>query len=378
MRIVFTGGGSGGHFYPIVAIAEAVRDLARERTLLEPTLYFFGPNAHDERALYDLDVHIVKTPSGKLRRYFSFLNITDVIAMLYGIIKTLFVMYQVYPDVVFSKGGYGAMPSLIAARILNIPVVVHESDAVPGRATLFAAPFAKRIAVAFDDAAMRLPEAERAKTALTGNPVRKDVAQPSKSGAHEFLDLEHTVPVVFIMGGSQGAEALNEAVLSALPELIQRYQIIHQTGEAHIKSIEQTASVVLDKNEKRYRYHPYAYLNPLALRMAAGVSELVISRAGAGAIAEIAAWGIASIMVPLPTAAQDHQRYNAFAYARAGGCIVLEQQNLTPHLLVAEIDRLFTNPKGRADLADAAKRYARPDAARTIGNQLIDIALEHA
>jgi UDP-N-acetylglucosamine--N-acetylmuramyl-(pentapeptide) pyrophosphoryl-undecaprenol N-acetylglucosamine transferase len=111
--------------------------------------------------------------------------------------------------------------------------------------------------------------------------------------------------------------------------------------------------------------------------MAAGAADVVISRAGSGNIYEIASWGIASIIVPLPSAAQDHQRYNAFSYARSGACVVLEQNNLTPHLLVAEIDRLFTNPKGRNDMAEAAKKFSRPDAALVLAQGLLDIALEH-
>lgn len=377
MRIVLTGGGSGGHFYPIVAVAEAIRDLVKEQKLLEPELYFFGPDRYDERALFDNDVRFIKTPAGKMRRYFSLLNITDAIKTFFGVLKTIWVMYQLYPDVIFSKGGFGAAPTLIAARILRIPVLVHDSDAIPGRATLFAAPFAKHIAISFDEALQYFPESVRAKVALTGNPVRRDVRTPAKDGSREFLDLEDQVPTILILGGSQGAMAINDTVLAALPDLVQHYQVIHQTGEVNFKVVSETSAVVLEKNEKRYRYKPYAYLTPLALKMAAGAADVVVSRAGSGGIYEIASWGIASIIVPLPTAAQDHQRYNAFSYARSGACVVLEQNNLTPHLLVAEIDRLFTNPKGRNDMAEAAKKFARPDAAQVLAQGLLDIALEH-
>lgn len=378
MRIVLTGGGSGGHFYPIVAVAEAIRDIVKERKLLEPELYFFGPTVFDERALFDNDVRFIQTPAGKMRRYFSVLNYTDQIKTFIGIVKTVWVMYQLYPDVIFSKGGFGAAPTLVAARLLRIPVVVHDSDAVPGRATLYAAPFAERIAVSFDEATARLPETVRPKAALTGNPVRKELLTPAKEGAKDFLELEDAVPVLLILGGSQGAEALNDTVLAALPDLVQHYQVIHQTGEQNFTQVSQTAGVVLDKNERRYRYKPYGYLTPLALKMAAGATDLVVSRAGSGGIFEIAAWGKASIIIPLPGSAQDHQRENAYAYAHAGACVVLEQANLTPHLLVSEIDRLFTNPKGRNDMAEAATKFAKPDAARTVAEGLLDIALEHA
>ena len=377
MRIVLTGGGTGGHFYPIIAVAEALREVVKEKRLLEPELYFLGPSVFDERALFDNDVRFIQTPAGKVRRYFSLLNITDAIKTAVGILKTVWVLYQLYPDVVFSKGGYGAAPTLVAAKLLHIPVIAHDSDAVPGRGTLYAAPFARRIAISFDSARSYFPEKVQERIALTGNPIRKDVLTPAKDGAHEFLGVEEAVPVILILGGSQGAESINDVVLQALPELVQRYQVVHQTGEAHFKELSETASVVLAKNEKRYRYKPYPYLTPLALKMAAGAADLVLSRAGAGGIFEIASWGVASIMVPIPEEISRDQRSNAFAYAHAGACVVLEQQNLTPHVLIAEIDRLFTNPKARNDMAEAAKKFSKPDAARVIADGILEIALQH-
>jgi UDP-N-acetylglucosamine--N-acetylmuramyl-(pentapeptide) pyrophosphoryl-undecaprenol N-acetylglucosamine transferase len=377
MRIVFTGGGTGGHFYPIIAVAEAIHDLVIEKKLLEPQLYFFGPNVFDERALFDNEIQFVQTPAGKMRRYFSILNYTDTIKTAYGTLKTLWKLYQLYPDVIFSKGGYGAAPTLFAARILNIPVIAHESDAIPGKGTLYAAQFAKKIAIAYDEALPHFPPSVRSKVALTGNPIRKDAENPAKEGAQEFLDLERNVPVILVLGGSLGAEAINDCILGALPELVNGYQIIHQTGPKLYDSVLGTSKVVLDKNEKRYRYKPFPYLSTLALKMSAGACDIVISRAGSGSIAEIASWGKASILIPIPEEISRDQRSNAFAFARAGACIVLEQANLAPHLLISEIDRLFTNPKGRNDMAEAAKRFSKPGAARLLAEELLNITLDH-
>ena len=152
MKIVFTGGGTGGHFYPIIAIVEAIHARVREKRLLEPTIYFYGPAQFDERALYENGITFVKTPAGKIRRYFSILNFFDFFKTLWGIGQTLLSLYRLYPDIVFSKGGYGSMPTLVSARLLKIPVIVHDSDAVPGRSTLYGARFAKKIAVSFDEA----------------------------------------------------------------------------------------------------------------------------------------------------------------------------------------------------------------------------------
>lgn len=377
MKIAFTGGGTGGHFYPIVAVAEALRDIVKEKKLLEPELYFFGPSVFDERALYENDLTFVKTPAGKMRTYFSVLNYLDVFKTAWGILKTLFTVYQIFPDVIFSKGGYGSVPTLVSARILGIPVIAHDSDAIPGRATMMASRFAKKIALSYDEAIQYFPDTLKPKIAVVGNPVRKEVLDPARDGAQEFLDLEPNVPVILIVGGSLGAEKINDTVLQALPELVSHYQVIHQTGQAHITEVGQTARVILDKNEKRYRYKPYGYLSSLALRMAAGASDLVVSRAGSGSIAEIASWGRASITLPIPETVSRDQRANAFAFARTGATTVIEQNNLTPHVLLAEIERLFTNPKARTDMADAAKKFARRDAAQVLAKALIEMALAH-
>ncbi len=377
MKIVFTGGGTGGHFYPIIAVAEAIHSLEKERKLLEPEMYFFGPDVFDERALYENGITFVKTPAGKMRKYFSPLNFFDAFQTAYGVIQTIFTLYRVFPDVVFSKGGYGSIPTVLAAKFLRIPVIAHDSDSVPGRATLLAAPFAEKIAISYADALQYFPDKLKPKVALTGNPVRKDLVSPAREGAAEFMELEKNVPVILILGGSLGAEALNNTVLEALPDLVAHYQVIHQTGQSHFESVSQTARIALEKNEKRYRYKPYGYLNPLAMKMAAGAADVVVSRAGSGAIAEIASWGKASILIPIPEEVSRDQRSNAFAYAHAGAAMILEQGNLTPHLLVAEIERLFTNPKARVDLAEAAAKFAKKDAAKVIANALIDTAVAH-
>lgn len=377
MKIVFTGGGTGGHFYPIIAIAEALKDAIKERKILEPELFFFGPSAFDDRALFEYGITFKQTPAGKMRRYFSFLNLIDSIKTVLGIIKTGFSLYELYPDVVFSKGGYGSVPTLIAARFLKIPVVLHDSDAVPGRATLMAAPYAKRIGISYAEALEYIPKEYQDKVALVGNPVRQELLEPAREGARQFLELEDNVPVILVLGGSLGAEALNDVVLSALPDLVKNYQVVHQTGQKHIAGVTETARVILERNERRYRYKAFGYLSSLAMKMAAGAADVVVSRAGSGAIAEVSSWGKASIIVPIPESVSRDQRANAFAYARTGACTVLEQGNLSPHLLVAEIDRLFKNPKARTDMAEAAKRFAHPDAARKLADAILDTALEH-
>ena len=373
MKILFTGGGSGGHFYPIIAVAEAINDLVRERKLLEPEMIYAAPEPYDREMLIANGVKFVPTSAGKIRNYFSVLNFFDYFKTVWGVLRSVLRIFFLYPDVVFGKGGYASFPTLLAAKLFKIPVVIHESDSVPGKVNKWAGTFAKKIAVSFPEAAGYFP---KDKVAYTGNPIRKSILVPARDGAFEFFKLSKELPVIYITGGSQGAQALNESLLAALPQLLEKYQIIHQTGDDNLADISNRAKVVMGDNLNLARYHPVGYVNDLATRMAAGAASLVISRAGS-TIFEIASWGLPSILIPLPTAAGDHQTKNAYTYARAGACVVIEQNNLTPGLLVSEVERILSHEPIKHAMSNAARAFARADAASLIAAALLDIAISH-
>src|SRR3989344_2601531 len=142
MKILFSGGGTGGHFYPIIAISEAIYEKSKEKKILVPKLYFMSPTRYNPKALFDNDIQYVHVPAGKIRKYFSLLNITDFFKIIYGSFSAIIKMFQIYPNVVFGKGGYASFPALLAARILRIPVVIHESDSIPGKVNTWAGKFA--------------------------------------------------------------------------------------------------------------------------------------------------------------------------------------------------------------------------------------------
>lgn len=373
MKILFTGGASGGHFYPIIAVAEAMHDLVREKKLLEPFLYFAANDPYDRELLVENAIEYVPTAAGKVRNYFSVLNFFDYFKTAWGVARALWRVFFLYPDVVFGKGGYDSFPTLLAARILRIPVVIHESDAIPGRVNKWAGKFAVKVALSYPEAAEYFP---KDKVAFTGNPIRKAALLPAREGMFEFLKLDPTIPLIFVTGGSQGSSALNEAILSALPQLVEKYQIVHQTGEKNIEEVMGRAKVALAKSSYAERYKPYDYLNSLAVRMTAGAAKLVVSRAGS-TIFEIAVWGVPSILVPIPEPISHDQTKNAFAYARTGATVVIEQNNLTPGLLVSEVSRILDNPDIAHTMSTAARGFARVDAARTIAGALLDIAVSH-
>ncbi len=373
MKILLTGGGSGGHFYPIVAVAQSIRKIAKEQKLADVELYYMAPQPYDRQVLYDLGITYVKESAGKSRRYFSVLNIIDLFRTAIGVIKALWSVFMIYPDVVFGKGGYVSFPPLFAAKFYRIPVVIHESDSVPGRLNQWAGKFARKVAVSYSQAAEFFP---KEKVAHTGNPIRQELIGLSRDGAHALLKLDPSVPTVLILGGSQGALILNDNILDALPQLLEKYNVIHQTGKNNIVSVQDMSRVVLDKSAHKERYKAVDTLDTPTMRAAAGIADLIVSRAGS-TIFEIAVWGIPSILIPITDTNGDHQRKNAYSYARTGAAIIVEEANLTAHILFAEIERLMTNKEELEKMKLATKSFARTDAADVIARELIAIGLEH-
>lgn len=379
MRIILTGGGTAGHFYPLIAVADALYEQAREVKLLsDPELHYLAPEPYDQESLdrYDITFHSVQ--AGKSRTYFSILNLLDWFKTGFGILKAIWTVFMIYPDVIFAKGGYVSFPVLVAARIFFIPVIIHESDSVPGRVNAWAGSFASKIAVAFPEASQYFPEE---KVAYTGNPIRPEIANPSDAGAREFLEMSEDIPVIFILGGSQGSKAINSVILESLPRLLEDYYVIHQVGEKNIEGVKETTDFFFSelsrqKQALQRRYKPFGFLDDNALRMASGAADIVISRAGS-TIFEIAAWSIPSILIPLDIAHADHQRKNAYAYASSGAAVVIDQSNLSDDILLSEIDEIMNNSEIYEDMARSAAGFARLDAATLIANEILHVGKTH-
>jgi len=374
MKILLTGGGTGGHFYPLIAIAEKLVELGDKNKIVDLKLYYMSDSPYDKRMLYENGITFVLIPAGKMRVYSSIKNFFDIFKTATGAFFGLMSMFFIYPDVVISKGGYSAFPAVFAAKLLRIPVIVHESDSYPGRMNLWTSKFAKRVAVSWPEAGEYMP---KDKTALTGQPIRKAILHGSPEGAYEFFKFNPALPTILVIGGSQGAEKINNIIIEILPELLKKYQVIHQAGVNNIEEVKLRSKLKTDMDKDfADRYFATPYLNNLTTRMAAGISNLVISRAGS-AIFEIASWGIPSIIIPITNSNGDHQRKNAYSYDRAGACEVIEENNLTNHLLMSEIDKLISN-QDRIDTMKAnALAFANPNAAQIIAQAAIDIALTH-
>ena len=374
MKIAFTGAG-GGHFYPLIAVAQEIDALVREYNLMRPELYYISNAPYDEEALREYGIEYHHVTAGKVRKYFSLKNGSDFMKTLVGFPSALTLLYRLYPDVIFSKGGYTSVPVLMAARVLGIPVFIHDSDAVPGRANLWAGKFAERIGISYPEAIEYFKHKDR--VAYVGNPVRTELRMSADKGGYEYFNFNPAIPTILILGGSQGAEAINTVVLETLKDLLPRCQIIHQTGKEKYEEHQAMVELQFKDHPNLDRYKVYPFLNPVQLKNAAGAAHLVISRAGSGAIFEIACWKKPAILVPIPEDVSRDQRENAYAYARHGGALVIEQANFTPHVLLSELTRIFGDQEAQAKMRAGAETFAKPEAARSIAEELLKMILKH-
>ncbi len=370
-RIMLVGGGSGGHFYPLIALAEELR-----RMDMRVKLSYIGPDAYDVEALRKLNISFVYCPSGKNRRYASFLNFLDSFKVIIGFFVALKKLYVLYPDAVVSKGGYTSVPVILAAAFLRIPIVVHESDTKPGRANTLAARFTKHIAISFEDARQYFTNHD---VVFTGIPMRAEILATPTDDPHTLIGLDSSRPTLFILGGSQGAERINQLMLEALDKLLPSYNIIHQTGKNNFDITVLTARELIQDADLLSRYRPIAFFDDASLLSAAyHAAALIISRAGTGTIYEISAHGKPSILIPIPESVSHDQKTNAYAYARSGAGVVLEEANLKDSLLTQEIDRIMKNTALYNDMASRAYAFAPQNGAELLGNLVREVARTHS
>jgi UDP-N-acetylglucosamine--N-acetylmuramyl-(pentapeptide) pyrophosphoryl-undecaprenol N-acetylglucosamine transferase len=370
MKILFTGGGSGGHITPIIAI---VREFRKIHVGGEMEFFFIGPKDDFTNILLSQEgIRIKSVLCGKIRRYDKlknfFKNFLDVCFKIpIGIIQSFFIMFFMSPDLVFSKGGYGSIPAVIAARILFIPVFLHEADVVPGKSNMFLSKSAKEIFVSFPNTSFFPLN----KITLTGNPIRTELLNGNKEKAKETFKIRSEKPVILVLGGSQGAQRINDRILESLPSLLEDFEIIHQCGYGNFSQVKAEAFATISREAYPF-YHPFPFLKEPELKEAYAVSNLVIGRSGSGTIFEIAAVGKPSILIPLPESAQDHQVMNAYSYAEKGASKVIEESNFTANFFLAKLKSLFEDPKELESMSQAALDFARPNAAKIIANYLIE------
>ncbi|MDO8470801.1 MAG: UDP-N-acetylglucosamine--N-acetylmuramyl-(pentapeptide) pyrophosphoryl-undecaprenol N-acetylglucosamine transferase [bacterium] len=371
MKIALTGGGTGGHLVPLVAFIRETRRQWRGKDELR--FSYIGPKDDFVQVLLSHEgVDIKAVATGKLRRYGGvgpiIQNIVDLFfRMPWGVLQSLWMLFLLSPDMMFSKGGYGALPPMIAAWVLRIPMFLHESDSRPGLANLICGRFAMKIFTSFPQT-LDFPDS---KVIHVGNLVRKEILSGSKEEAKSLFHVVGDKPLLLILGGSQGSQRLNDMVLAMLDQALSEFEIIHQVGEKNLEQMQKEARVMINPALEQY-YHAVPFLREVDLRHAYAAASLVISRAGSGVLFELAALGKPSILIPLPEAAQNHQIRNAYDYAKTGAAIVLEEPNLTPHFFMEKLRQLFSQSGELEKMSTAARSFARPDAAEIVSRYLIE------
>lgn len=368
MRILLTGSGGGGHIIPLIAVVKELKTLANKIGIFDLEFMYLGPKIEEEfsrQLLTKEGIKIKFIRAYKLRRYFSIHNFIDIINIPIGFFQSIFIILLFMPKIVFSKGGYGSVPVVIVSWLYFIPVIIHESDAIPGKANILNSKFAKKILVGFSKALKYFPVN---KTAVVGNPVRLELLEGDIIKAKEKFSITSDKLVILIMGGSQGAQKINDVILNTLPELIKKYEIIHLTGEKNYKQVAQEAQVMIPKNFEMF-YHGYPSLKN-EIKDAYAASSIIISRSGASSIFEIALIGKPNILIPLKNSAGDHQRENAYEIDKFKGTIVLEEDNLTPHILLTSIDRLIKDKNLSEEMSKSLKIFSTPKAAENIAKEI--------
>lgn len=366
MRIIFTGGGTAGHVYPLLAVA---RELKKNYPFAGFDFWYLGPKDKFVKNILTFEgIKVKNVMSGKFRRYFSFKNIIDIFKIPFGILQAFYYIFIFSPDIIFSKGGYGSIPTILAGWFLQTPIFLHESDIMPGLANRIGSKFAVEIFISFSVSETDYFPAK--KMLSVGNPIRLEVLKGSEEEAKRVFSLTKEKPIILIMGGSQGAQNINDKILSILPEMLNDFEVIHQTGEKNFKQIFKESKVILSENARKY-YHPVPFMDVKNMSHALKVADLIMSRAGSGSIFEIAASGKPSILIPLEGSAQDHQVRNAYAMSQRGAALVIEESNFRPHFVLERIKFLFARPEKMKDLGERAKEFSRPYAAKVISEYLM-------
>lgn len=388
LRILVTGGGSGGHVTPALATIEAIEALAERDGTWRPAFLYVGSHSGIERELASAaGLPFTAIATGKLRRsqhllgHLSWRNLLDGLRLPWGVLQAIVAVARFRPHVVLSTGGFVCVPPVVAASLLRVPVITHEQTVQMGLANRIASRLADRIALTYESAQRELPERLGKRTILTGNPVRPVIFNgcPEQALALTGLAKDDSLPTLYVTGGAQGAQHINHALEEALPDLLAECRIIHQCGRQtqngipmveHLREVRATLP-----GDLQSRYHVVDFVAEEIGHFYA-LADAVVSRSGAGTLAELFALGKPAILVPLVPTGGDEQRRNAQHAQQAGAATTIEQADLTGEVLCEAVRALVTNEEKRKAMAGAARSLARPEAARRLAEATIALAAQ--
>lgn len=371
MRVLVSGGGTGGHVYPALAVAIQLR------MEYDAEVLFLGSDDGLETELVPAaGFRLATVQAGKLRRYIAWETVTGILRVPVGMWQAINIVRAFRPQVAFTSGGYVAVPAGLAARLNGVPLLMHQQDVPPNLSNRLVAPLATRISVAFADSLAYFPAR---KTLQLGNPIREamlDVRSVAPQEARGTLGFEKDAPLLLVTGGSQGARHLNQVVCQALPELLEYCQVLQISGKELFNETRELADAMLTNLDEatRRRYRLAAYLNaemPVALQAA----ELVLCRSGASTLSELAALGKPSILVPLPPAiGSSPQEANAAMFGREQAAEVIKDSDLKPEILVERVKYIISSVTRIESMTNAVRSFAKPLATQEIAAEIVKIA----
>lgn len=361
MRILVTGGGTGGHIYPALAFIRYVQKIQPDSEFL----YVGTHRGLENKIVPETGISFKTIKIQGFKRKLSLDNIKTVQLFLESIKRSKEILREFKPDVVIGTGGYVSGSVVYAAARMKIPTIVHEQNSVPGMTNKFLSRFADRVGICFPDAAQYFPES---KTVLVGNPRAQEVVTSGKSEVLEQYGLLPDIPTVLIFGGSQGALKINQAVIQALPKFSQKdYQVLYASGDRYYNEIKEKFDV--EKINRNLSLQPY--IKNMTDVMAN--VDLLIGRAGATSIAELTALGLPAILIPSPYVTNDHQTKNAQSLVNAGAIKMIPDADLTGESLIDAVDEIMNDSEKREAMAKASRQEGIPDAAERLWSLVNEI-----
>lgn len=362
--IVLSGGGTGGSVAPLLAVAEELR---RGSGSFDLRFAFVGTKDGLERemvAAFNQEVgpmEFVPLISGKWRRYFSIHNLLDIFKVIAACFQSFIVLKKIHPDIVISAGAFVSVPLVWAAAAKKVPILIHQQDLRPGLANRLMAPWARAITVVFEKSLIDYGP----RTILAGNPIRRPASVQDENLVKQLkaeYSLDNSIPLILIVGGGTGATGINRLIFKAASELARDYQVIHLTGRGKLP---EDAGLLNIKN-----YHVLEFLDNRLISVLMSMSDLVVSRAGLGALTELSYWRKPAILIPMP---KSHQEDNAAYFVKAKAAVRLDQAGLSPEMLIKEINHILGNPILKKELGNNIGKIMKRDAADTISGIILEI-----
>lgn len=360
-----TGGGTGGHIYPAVAVGFALQ----KEPDTKKVFYVGNPNNLEKKIAEDKVFDFLGVNISGMPRTISFDFVKWSLQLFAATLKSVGYILKYKPSLVFGTGGYVSSPMLFAAVLTGTPIVIHECDAIPGKVSKLLAPYAKAVSVAFESSKDGL---KSDKIQVNGNPIREEFLSTDRYNARKKWNIKDRLTIM-VMGGSQGAKKLNSVIVQNLKRLFKKYdiQIIHQTGLKNYDDTVKELKKVYPNYTENSQYIIRPYFKKMYLPMLA--SDIAVSRAGSLSISEICVSGLASILVPYPYAAADHQRKNAKEMEELNAALYLDDKDCTPDALMEKLEELINDTQKMITLQNNAKKLVKKDATKNIVQQIKNV-----